>query len=70
MMTVRQLLAKLQKMPKNCVVGFADHDASQGTVSSWVTSVELLIKEPVPDCLAGEREEIEALPDKLVVLRG
>ena len=70
MMTVRRLLAKLQKMPKNAVVGFADADASPGAVSSWITSVEFRTKEVVPDCLAGEKEEIEALPDKLVVLRG
>ena len=54
MMTVKQLLSKLQKMPKNAVVGFADADASPGAVSSWVTSVEFRTKEVLPDYLAGE----------------
>lgn len=38
--TVRQLIAKLKKMPSNAVVAWRDHDQSEDELNGYVNCVE------------------------------
>lgn len=72
-MTVKQLIARLRKMPQNLQVGIQAHDSSDHEVYAWPTSVSLLDKAdtPLPDWVATnkwEKERYDVLPDEIVIL--
>ena len=72
-MTVKQLIAKLKKMPQNLEVGFSSSDNSEYEISDWPTKVWLFDKKeiPAPDWINDyDRECYDGLPDKAVVIHG
>lgn len=74
-MTVRQLIAKLKKMPPHLEVMTQDQDTDEHDLSGSVCSVYLWVREDVrPDNLHSKsritRETFESSPARCVVLRG
>lgn len=73
-MTVRQLIAKLQKMPQHLRVMTQDHDTESYMLSGQVTTVFLWIKEeervnmPFDDS-SQYAKTFESEPARCVVLR-
>jgi len=71
MLTVRELIEKLKKMPQDWAVGFSDHGNSEFEVYSWISGVRMQRKcdfNPKDDP-AADTAMIATNPDEWVVIR-
>ena len=66
MMTVKELISELKRMPPDCIVGFQDHDAEEYMVSSWINQVILLDYNDIPKDM--ERDNLWGIEGEIVVL--
>ena len=71
-MKVRELIAKLRKLPAGLEIGSAHHDNSEWEIAGSIASIILVEKADIdPRSVPHEDKEIfDALPTKYVVIRG
>lgn len=72
-MTVKQLIAKLQKMPQNMPVVYSHHDNSEWETAGDICSVMLLDKnevKPSHKLNRWDQERYDSMPKRQVVIRG
>ena len=72
-MTVKQLIARLRKMPQNLQVSYAHHDNSGWETAGDICSVTILDKaSDKPACTLDrlDQERYDSMPKRQVVIRG
>ena len=72
-MTVKQLIAKLQKMPQNLPVVYSHNDNTEWETAGDVFSVTLLDKDEIkPGYKLGryDQDRYDSMPKRQVVIRG
>lgn len=72
-MTVKQLIAQLQKMPQNLQVVYSHQDNSEWETAGDVCSVMLLDKTNIKPAIKLDRydqERYDSMPKQQVVIRG
>jgi len=69
-MTVKQLIAKLKKMPPNAKVGLVAHDQNDDTVDGWGSSVNLILKSELntSNMDSWSQEIYESMPEMWVAI--
>lgn len=72
-MTVKQLIAKLRKMPQNLPVVYSHQDNSEWETAGEICSVVLLDKNEVAPSFKVDQydqERYDSMPERQVVIRG
>lgn len=67
-MTVKQLIAQLNRLPPNLNVGVSSHDNSEEECSGWVVSVNHFVKADYDIKNVAEEDMFNAMPDECILL--
>ena len=72
-MTVKQLIARLQKMPQNLPVVYSHQDNNEWETAGDICSVMLLDKDEIKPSIPlhwTDQERYDSMPKQQVVIRG